>query len=60
MSQKMILFYTGITRSADNILSEQKANITDKALIMSYMRAQSNLMRDTLINNGFTEDFGLL
>ena len=60
MSRKLMFFYTGITRSADNILSEQKSNIEDKSLIMSYMRAQANTMRDTLINDGFTEDFGLM
>lgn len=60
MSQKLMFFYTGITRSADNILSEQKSNIADKSLIMGYMRAQANTMRDTLINDGFTEDFGLM
>ena len=60
MSRKLMFFYTGITRSADNILSEQKANISDKATIMCYMRAQANTMRDTLINDGFTEDFGLM
>ncbi len=60
MSRKLMFFYTGITRSADNILNEQKANISDKVMIMSYMRAQANKMRDTLINDGFTEDFGLM
>ncbi len=60
MSRKLIFFYTGITRSADNILSEQKSNIEDKSLIMGYMRAQANSMRDLLMNDGFTEDFGLM
>ncbi len=60
MNQKLMFFYTGITRSANNILNEQKANIADKSLIMSYMRAQANAMRDMLINDGFTEDFGLM
>lgn len=60
MSRKLMFFYTGITRSADNILSEQKANISDKAQIMGYMKSQADSMRDKLLNDGFTEDFGLM
>ena len=60
MSRKLMFFYTGITRNADNILSEQKANISDKVMIMGLMKSQADSMRDTLINDGFTEDFGLM
>ena len=60
MSSKLMFFYTGITRNADNILSEQKANISDKVMIMGLMKSQADSMRDRLINDGFTEDFGLM
>ncbi len=60
MSRKLMFFYTGITRNADNILSEQKANISDKVMIMGLMKSQADSMRDRLINDGFTEDFGLM
>ncbi len=35
-----MLFYTGITRQADVILSEQKANIDDKRLSLDRIKAQ--------------------
>jgi D-glycero-alpha-D-manno-heptose-7-phosphate kinase len=36
----LMLFYTGITRKADTILSEQKANIEDKRVFLDRMKAQ--------------------
>ncbi len=36
----LMLFYTGITRKADSILSEQKANIEDKRVFLDRMKAQ--------------------
>lgn len=36
----LMLFYTGITRKADTILSEQKANIEDKRVFLDRMKGQ--------------------
>jgi D-glycero-alpha-D-manno-heptose-7-phosphate kinase len=38
--ESMMLFYTGITRRADGILSEQKANIVDKTLVLGMIKDQ--------------------
>ena len=38
--EALMLFYTGITRQADSILSEQKANIEDKRIALDRMKAQ--------------------
>lgn len=38
--EALMLFYTGITRKADSILSEQKANIEDKRVFLDRMKAQ--------------------
>ena len=38
--ESLMLFYTGITRQADTILSEQQANIDDKRLALDRMKAQ--------------------
>ena len=60
MSSKLMFFYTGMTRSADKILSEQKANIADKAKILGRMKLQADSMRNDLMNNGFTKNFGMM
>ena len=60
MYGKLMFFYTGITRSADNILSEQKANIPDKAKILVKMKLQADSMRNRLMTEGFTKDFGMM
>ncbi len=38
--ESLMLFYTGITRSADGILSQQKANIGDKMRILAMIKDQ--------------------
>ena len=53
-----MLFYTGITRSADDVLSEQKKKTDVNIPILDFMAAQAGQMRDTLINEGFNEKFG--
>ncbi len=40
LSESLLLFYTGITRKADGILSEQKANIWDKTAVLDAMKNQ--------------------
>jgi D-glycero-alpha-D-manno-heptose-7-phosphate kinase len=39
--ESLLLFYTGITRRADHILSEQKDNIESKAAILDQLKAQT-------------------
>lgn len=58
MRQKMLLFYTGMTRSADTILVEQKQNTSDKLKTLDYMRGQADAMYRELTTNGFNEHFG--
>ena len=58
MHRKLMFFYTGITRDADNILSEQKANIADKTETLNYMKHQAYDMYTLLTTKGFTEEFG--
>lgn len=58
MRQKLVLFYTGITRSADGVLKEQKKNTADKLAVLDYMRNQASSMYDILMTEGFNEKFG--
>lgn len=58
MRQKLMLFYTGITRSADNVLKEQKKNTADKIAVLDYMRDQAKSMCSILSTEGFNEKFG--
>jgi D-glycero-alpha-D-manno-heptose-7-phosphate kinase len=38
--ESIMLFYTGITRRADDILTAQKANIVDRQLVLGLLKAQ--------------------
>lgn len=38
LSENLLLFFTGVTRKADNILNEQKRNIKDKLSILDEMK----------------------
>ena len=58
MRQKLMLFYTGITRSADSILTEQKQNTASKMETLNFMRDQADAMYVELTENGFNEHFG--
>lgn len=58
MRQKLMLFYTGKTRSTDDVLKEQKQNTASKLDTLDYMRGQAEAMYDTLRNEGFTDIFG--
>ena len=49
-SESLMLFYTGVTRKADDVLSEQKRNIVDRLLVLRNMRTQAIEMRDILSN----------
>lgn len=58
MRQKLLLFYTGMMRSADAILMEQKQNTERKLETLEYMRDQADMMYVELTENGFNERFG--
>ena len=40
LSESLMLFYTGITRQADSILGQQKANIIDRGMVLSQIKNQ--------------------
>ena len=58
MRSKLMMFYTGITRSADGVLSEQKQNIGKKIEVLNGMKQQAADMYHTLSSSGFNRDFG--
>lgn len=57
MNRKLMMFYTGIRRSADGILSRQSQETKNKMEVLTFMRNQANRMRDGLIHEGFTPEF---
>lgn len=57
MNRKLMMFYTGIRRSADGILSRQSQETKNKMEVLTFMRDQANRMRDGLIHEGFTPEF---
>jgi D-glycero-alpha-D-manno-heptose-7-phosphate kinase len=59
MERKLIMLYTGTTRSADGVLQEQKNNTLSKLDVLDYMRDQAYGMRAALETEGFTEAFAL-
>lgn len=57
MRQKLVLFYTEMTRSADGILKEQKKNTEDKLNTLDFMRGQADTMYRELTERGFNAHF---
>ena len=58
LGRKLVLFYTGITRSADEVLTEQKKNTRNKIDVLNEMKDQANEMYRELTANGFGRSFG--
>lgn len=58
MRSKLMMFYTGLTRSADVVLQEQKQNIGKKIEILNGMKQQAEEMYRTLSTVGFNDRFG--
>lgn len=58
MNRKLMLFYTGITRSADNVLTEQKKNTKNKIEVLNEMKQQAGDLYHELAANGFGRSFG--
>jgi Predicted kinase related to galactokinase and mevalonate kinase len=58
MNRKLIMFYSGVTRSANDILSEQQKRTADKINTLDFMKNQAVQMGQVLCREGFSEDFG--
>jgi D-glycero-alpha-D-manno-heptose-7-phosphate kinase len=48
LTESLLLFYTGITRKADSILTEQKENIPDRKQVLRELRKMSYTVREEL------------
>lgn len=57
MNRKLMMFYTGIRRSADTILEKQSQETHNKLPVLDFMRHQADEMRDYLKQKGFTPAF---
>jgi D-glycero-alpha-D-manno-heptose-7-phosphate kinase len=58
MQRKLVLFYTGQTRSASKILAEQKQQVDAKVAVLDFMRDQADTLYQLLKTEGFTPQFG--
>ena len=54
LCESLLLFYTGSTRRAANVLSEQKSNIESKMPLLIQMRNQADELARNLKNGAFT------
>lgn len=57
ISSKLSMWYTGMSRSADSILTQQKNDIIKKLDILDFMRNQADSLAGDLNKNGFSESF---
>lgn len=57
MDRKLVMLYTGIRRSANGILREQKQNIADRMAALDFMKRQADEMYRELTQNGFSPSF---
>jgi D-glycero-alpha-D-manno-heptose-7-phosphate kinase len=48
LNESLLLFYTGISRQADTILGEQKANLHNKIELLNQLKYMACLLRDEL------------
>ena len=53
--ESLMLFYTGITRKADGILSEQKANIVDRSAVLGLIKSQVGEIEASLSNQNMNK-----
>jgi D-glycero-alpha-D-manno-heptose-7-phosphate kinase len=51
LGESLLLFYTGITRRADNILSEQKDNIDSRLATLDALKRQTSEIHDALTSD---------
>ena len=57
IDRKLMMFYTGMRRSADGILERQKKEAKDKMQVLDFMRNQANEMKSYLQHKGFDQSF---
>ncbi len=57
MERKLMMFYTGITRSADGVLKEQKKNTSSKLETLDFMKNQACAMYRDMSETGFNDGF---
>lgn len=58
LNRKLMLFYTGETRNANDILATQKSNTKAKLDTLHIMRKQADMMKDNLLTNGVSSNIG--
>lgn len=58
LESKLMMFYTGINRKADDVLSEQKKNTKSKLASLNYMKLLADNMYNELYTNGINSYFG--
>ena len=60
MNRKLMMFYTGVRRSADGILSRQSKDTYNKMEVLTFMRDQANQMKSYLTTKGFDSEFAAM
>jgi D-glycero-alpha-D-manno-heptose-7-phosphate kinase len=58
LNKKLLMFYTGTTRSASEILSDQKKETRNKLDYLHQMRGQAEELKAVLLVDGITRKFG--
>lgn len=58
LESSVLIFFTGFSRSASNILSEQKSNTKSKADVLRAMKKGAQQLKQILETNGKLERFG--
>lgn len=60
LNNRLSMWYTGITRSADEILIQQKKEASLKIDTLDFMRGQADALRQSFSVKGLTDDFGTI
>jgi D-glycero-alpha-D-manno-heptose-7-phosphate kinase len=55
LNDNLLLFYTGVTRKSSEILSEQKANISERLEVLSVMKDLAFEARSAILEGAFNE-----
>ena len=58
LNKKMLLFYTGITRAASSILSNQQKETKNKLEYLDRLREQANKLKNVLLIDGINNKIG--
>jgi D-glycero-alpha-D-manno-heptose-7-phosphate kinase len=59
LNERLLCFYTGVTRKSSDILEEQKANITDKSAVLNEM-CKLAIAGKAALETGELDEFGRL